>query len=55
MNKDRETEPTGIFYSRKTRKPNPLQMTSGTTSRQLIKDPDRQLVRPEFETGLPSQ
>ena len=51
MNKDRETGPTGFFYSKKTRKSSRLQMTSGSTSRQLVKDPDQQLVRPEFETA----
>ena len=40
-----------IFHSRKTRKSNRLQMTSGSTSRQLFKDPDRQLVWPGFETA----
>ena len=52
MNKDRETGPTGFFFNfKKTRKSNRLQMTSGSTSRQLFKDPDRQLVWPEFETA----
>ena len=51
MNKDREKGPTGFFYSSKTRKSNRLQMTSGNTSRPLFKDPDRQLVRPGFETA----
>ena len=51
MNKDRETEPTGFFYSKRTKKSNRLQMTWGSTSRQLFKDPDRQLVRPGFETA----
>ena len=46
MNKDRETKPTGFFYSKKTRKSNGLQMTSGSTSGKLFKDPDRQLVWP---------
>ena len=44
-------ELTGFFYSKKTRKSNRLQMTSGSTSRQLFKDPDRQLVQPGFETA----
>ena len=39
-----------FFNFKKTRKSNRLQMTSGSTSRQLFKDPDRQLVRPAFET-----
>ena len=30
-----------FFYSKKTRKSNRLQMTSGSISRQLFKDPDR--------------
>ena len=51
MNKDRETGPTGFFYSKKTRKSNRLQMTTGSTSRQLFQDPDRQLVWPGFETA----
>ena len=37
MNKDRETGPTGFFYFKKTRKSNCLQMTMGSTSRQLFK------------------
>ena len=49
MNNYRETGPTGFFYSKKTRKSPRLQMTSGSTSRQLFKDPDRQLVWPGFE------
>ena len=51
MNKDRETGPTGFFSSKKTRKSNCLQMTTRSTSRQLFKDPDRQLVWPGFETA----
>ena len=39
------------YYSKKTRKSNRLKMTSGSTSRQLFKDPDRQLVWPGFETA----
>ena len=38
-------------YSKKTRKSNRLQMTSGNTFRQLFKDPDGELVRPGFETA----
>ena len=41
MNKDRETGRTGFVYSKKTRKTNCLQMTTGSTSRQLFKDPYR--------------
>ena len=40
-----------FFNFKKTRKSNRLQMTSGSTSRQLFKDPDRQLVRLGFETA----
>jgi len=40
-----------FFYSKKTRKSNLLQMTSGNTSRQLFKDPDGELVGPGFETA----
>ena len=43
--------PTGFFYSKKTRKSNRLQMTSGNTFRQLFKDPHEELVRPGFETA----
>ena len=42
-----------FFYSKKTRKSNRLQMTSGNTFRQLFKDPDGELVRPGFETAAP--
>ena len=43
--------PTWFFNSKKTRRANRLQMTSGNTSRQLFKDPDGELVRPGFETA----
>ena len=40
-----------FFYPKKARKSNRLQMTlKGSTSRQLLKDPDRELVWPGFET-----
>ena len=52
MNKNCETGLTGFFfYPKKARKSNRLQMTlKGSTSRQLLKDPDRELVWPGFET-----
>ena len=52
MNKDLETGALEIFFgSKKTRKSNHLQMTSGNTSRQLFKDPDEELVQLGFETA----
>ena len=52
MNKDLETGALEVFFcSKKTRKSNPLQMTSGKTSRQLFKDPDGELVQLGFETA----
>ena len=40
-----------LFYSKKTRKCDRLQMTSESTLRQLFKNPVRRLVRPGFETA----